>query len=94
MMDSKAFPIPQDECTLSTCPLAEAQVNYIPSLAGNAFFLAIFGLLLLLHVGLGVRYRTWGVLVVMFGGNVLEVLGYFGRVMMHYNPFKYGPFDT
>ena len=93
MIDPKAFPIPPNQCTLSTCPLAEAQVNYIPSLGGNAFFLATFGLLLLLHVGLGVRYRTWGVLVVMFGGTALEALGYLGRVMMHYNPFKYGTFD-
>jgi hypothetical protein len=93
MIDPNAFPIAPEDCTLSTCSLAQAQVNYVPSLAGNAFFIAVFGIFLLLHLGLGIRYRTWGVLVAMCGGSALEVIGYMGRVMMHYNPFRYGPFD-
>jgi hypothetical protein len=92
MINASAFAIPPQQCTLETCTLAEAEVSYIPSLAGNAFFLAAFLVLLLVHTGLGVRYRTWGVLIGMFCGLVLEVIGYVGRVQMHYNPFKFDPF--
>jgi hypothetical protein len=92
MINASAFPIPPQQCTLTTCTLAEAEILYIPSLAGNAFFLAMFVLVLLAHTGLGIRYKTWGVLFGMFCGLLLEVLGYAGRVQLHYNPFKFGPF--
>lgn len=92
MIDTSAAPVPITECTISICPLSVAQVDYIPTLAGNAIFLAAFGVLLLLHTFLGIRYRTWGVLVGMFGGLLLEVLGYVGRIQMHYNPFRYDAF--
>lgn len=84
--------IPDELCTLSTCSLLQAHFQYIPSLAGNAFFIALFALLLLLQIGLSIRYRTWGFLVGMIGGLVLEVLGYVGRVQMHFNPFIKNPF--
>jgi hypothetical protein len=92
MIDSSAFAIPPQQCTLSTCTLEEAEILYIPSLAGNAFFLAIFLIILLIHIGFGIHYRTWGVLIGMFCGLLLEILGYVGRVQMHYNPFKFNPF--
>lgn len=92
MINASAFPIPPQQCTLSTCTLAEAEILYVPSLAGNAFFLAAFLALLLAHTGLGIWYRTWGLLVGMFSGLLLEVIGYAGRVQLHYNPFKFGPF--
>jgi hypothetical protein len=83
---------PTTQCTLALCPLSLAQIFYIPSLAGNILYLILFGLLLLSQLGLGIKYRTWGFATGMFGGLFLEILGYAGRVKMHYNPFKIDPF--
>jgi len=63
-------------------------MSYIPTLAGNAFFLGMFGLALLCQCILGIRYRTWGYLFGMFGGLVLEILGYVSRIQLHYNVFS------
>lgn len=84
--------IPDELCTLQTCSLLQAHYQYLPSLAGNALYAGIFGILLLIQIFLGFRYRTWGFLVGMFGGLVLEVIGYVGRIQMHSNPFIKNPF--
>lgn len=83
---------PSDYCTLDLCPLTDAYIDYIPSLGGNAFYLALFSLLLLLQTILGIRYRTWGYLAGLTGGLILEVIGYAGRLQMHSNPFKFSSF--
>ncbi|CAI7572993.1 unnamed protein product [Penicillium glandicola] len=83
---------PSDYCTLDICPITEAYVYYVPSLAGNAFYLAIFTILLVFQLVLGIRYRTWGYLAGLFGGLVLEIIGYAGRLQMHYNPFRFDPY--
>lgn len=64
------------------------RVTYVPTLPGNALYAGIFGLLLISQILLGVRYRIWGFLGGMFGGLVLEVLGYAGRILLHSNPFS------
>ncbi|CAF9943749.1 MAG: hypothetical protein ALECFALPRED_001191 [Alectoria fallacina] len=79
-------------CTVQTCPLSWAQVQYDPSLAGNAFYLAMFSLVLVVQLFFGIRYRTWSFLGAIFGGEVLEMIGYIARVQMHYNPFLSNPF--
>ncbi|KAI9795074.1 MAG: hypothetical protein M1816_000096 [Peltula sp. TS41687] len=81
-----------EDCTLSTCDLKYAQVSYVPSLGGNAFYVALFGLLLLLQFFLGLRYRTWGFWVGTVAGIALETVGYGARISMHYNPFPQNPF--
>ena len=81
-----------DLCTLQTCPLVLAHTNYIPSLGGNALYAAIFGLALITQVFFTIKYRTWGYGVAMFGGLMLEIIGYVGRIQMHSNPFAKGPF--
>jgi len=79
-------------CTLTTCPLSNATVDYDPSLAGNAFYLAIFGLIFIIQ-GLQLwRYRTWSFSCSMMSGLILEAVGYLGRVQMHFNPFNANPF--
>ncbi|KAJ5779812.1 hypothetical protein N7457_007532 [Penicillium paradoxum] len=83
---------PSDYCTLDICPITEAYVYYVPSLAGNAFYAAIFALMLAAQLVLGIRYRTWGYLAGLFGGLVLEIIGYAGRIQMHFNPFRFDPF--
>jgi hypothetical protein len=80
--------IPDDQCTLQTCSLAQAHVSYIPTLFGNSLYLGIFGAVLAVQIFLGIRYRVWGFLCGMIGGLTLEILGYYGRVQMHFNPFN------
>ena len=84
--------IKPEHCTLQTCSLDYARIEYIPSLAGNVTYLCFFAVILVAQLGLGFRYRTWGFLAGMFCGLVLEILGYVGRVQMHYNPFTFNPF--
>lgn len=83
---------PGDYCTLDTCPLSLANFSYVPTLAGNATYLALFALMLPIQVFLGIRYRTWGFLAGMIGGLALEIVGYAGRVQLHFNPFPFDPF--
>ena len=59
------------------------QLTYVPTLAGNALFLALFVCGMLAQIGLGIKYRTWGYLVAMIGGIALELIGYIGRIMLH-----------
>ncbi|OCL07362.1 RTA1-domain-containing protein [Glonium stellatum] len=84
--------IPNSDCTLSTCSIEQAQLLYDPTLTGNALFLGIFSLCLALQLIAGIYYRTWGYLVGMFCGLILEMVGYVGRVQMHFNPFLSNPF--
>jgi len=84
--------IPDADCTLTACSLLQAHLQYVPSLAANALYLSLFAVMLGAQIILGIKYRTWGFLGGMFGGLVLEILGYVGRVQMHYNPFTDNPF--
>ncbi|KAF7555678.1 hypothetical protein G7Z17_g1948 [Cylindrodendrum hubeiense] len=79
-------------CTLDTCPLSEAIITYQPNIAGNAFFGALFGIMLLVQLGLGIRHKTWSYLVAMVFGLILEVVGYAGRIQLHDDPFNFNFF--
>jgi len=79
-------------CTVATCDLAYATVQYVPTLAGNVLYLAIFALLLVTQLFLNIRYRLWGFLAAIIGGLGLEVIGYVARVQMHDNPWLSDPF--
>ena len=89
-METPGFPI--EDCTLSTCSLNYGQVEYQPSLGGNAFYISIFSLAMISQIIFGLRYRTWGFMIGIFCGLVLEIVGYAARVQMHFNPFIKGPF--
>ncbi|KAK5123168.1 hypothetical protein LTR85_003366 [Meristemomyces frigidus] len=87
------FEITDDNlCTLETCCLAQSNFLYIPTYGGNLFFAIFFGILLLPQLGLGIRYRTWGFMVGMVMGLVLEIIGYAARVQIHDSPFADNPF--
>lgn len=58
-------------------------INYIPSLAGNAFFLTAITIGLFAQTYLGVRYRAWTFTGPMIVGILLEIVGYGGRIGMH-----------
>lgn len=46
-------------CTVGTCPLSCAQMDYIPTLVGNAVYAAAFGMFLIVQLWLGIKYKTW-----------------------------------
>ncbi|PLN82074.1 RTA1-domain-containing protein [Aspergillus taichungensis] len=75
-------------CTLETCPLDLSYVQYLPSFAGNSFYVGVFGVAFFLQFVLGSFYKTWSFMIPMLGGCLLEILGYMGRVRMHHNPFR------
>jgi hypothetical protein len=79
-------------CTIDICNLEDATIQYLPNLAGNAFFAALFGLLCLGQIGMGIRYKTWGFMVALVPGLILEVVGYVSRILMHNNPWLSNPF--
>jgi hypothetical protein len=74
-------------CTFDTCPESWAASKYRPSLPGNAFYVGVFGLCLASQVVLGIRYRTWGFMVGMLAGCILEITGYVGRIQIYNNQF-------
>ncbi|KIX01232.1 uncharacterized protein Z518_08957 [Rhinocladiella mackenziei CBS 650.93] len=76
-------------CTYATCSVdIYGQLTYIPSLGGNLLYLSIFGLAFTVHIGLGIRYHTWGFKIGMLGGIALEIMGYVARVELHYDVFN------
>ena len=57
------------------CPVEFTIYGYYPSLAANAFFLAIFALCLGLQFGFGIKYKTWTYMVALVFGSFAEALG-------------------
>lgn len=74
-------------CTaISTlCPVEATIYGYRPNLAANALLVAIFALFGLLHIGLGIKGKTWFFMGAMICGSVGEALGYAGRIMLWNN---------
>lgn len=81
------------QCTLETCCLAiQGQIPYIPNLAANILYAALFGAILVGQLVFGLKYKTWSFLVWMALGLAGEVVGYIGRLMLHNNPFDFNAF--
>ncbi|KAK2010473.1 RTA1 like protein, partial [Colletotrichum eremochloae] len=59
------------------------------SLPGSAFFLAVYAAAALPQLYFGIRYKTWGFLVSMILGLVLEIIAYVARVRLHYGQDVY-----
>ncbi|KAG9232377.1 RTA1 like protein-domain-containing protein [Amylocarpus encephaloides] len=74
-------------CTLSTCDLSLASFSYIPNLAGNTIFTVIFALLFVSQAYLGITRKSWGFMICLLFGLLLEVIGYIGRILLHNSPF-------
>ncbi|KAA8565409.1 hypothetical protein MFRU_071g00040 [Monilinia fructicola] len=74
-------------CTLDTCDLSLASFEYLPTVAGNTIYAVIFGILLFAQLGLGIKFKTWGYMVAVIFGLILEIVGYIGRILLHYSPF-------
>ena len=80
------------QCTVNTCSLVFGSFLYLPNVPANAFFAALFALILVASTALSIRGRNWGYMAGMIGGLVMEVIGYVGRIMIHNNDFSGSPF--
>jgi hypothetical protein len=75
----------------SQCPLEATIYGYYPSLGANVFFDVFFALFAAASFSLGYRYRTWSYCLAMMLAGITEVIGYIGRILLHYNAwFKSG----
>ena len=83
-------------CTEVTarCPVAATTYGYYPDLGPNAFFCALFGILLIVSLGIGVKTKTWSYTAFLGVGLLGEFLGYIGRIMMHANPWNSSAFQV
>ena len=80
---------PYADCTLQTCPLSDAFITYRPNLVGNGFLLALFSGSLIAFIAQGAYSRRFiGFTIAMVSGDILEVLGYIGRIMAYWSPFN------
>ena len=61
------------DCTLATCCREQGFVQYEPGLASTVVYLAIFALFGMIQLGLGIWGRTWGFMVGMVCGLLLEL---------------------
>lgn len=75
-------------CTLETCDMTMSSFMYRPTVIGNSIYAGIFVLLIIGQLFLGIKHKTWGYMIAMILGMILEVLGYVGRVLMHNSPFN------
>ena len=78
-----------DQCTPALCDIyLWGTVTYVPSLPANAIYAVLFALILCVQMIYVCIYRTWSYSIAMSFGLILEILGYIGRLAMHYNVFN------
>lgn len=83
---------PDANCTLALCPVEWSVYQYRPSLPASIAFIAMFGLAMLVHIYLGIRWRSWFFMSFMLMGCLMEIVGYAGRIILRGNPFSFGGF--
>ena len=47
---------------------------------------------MIIHIALGIKYKTWAFLFAIFWGCASELIGYGGRVMLWESPFSFPGF--
>ncbi|KAI5242317.1 putative RTA1 domain protein [Aureobasidium subglaciale] len=79
--------IEMDMCTLQTCCFEQGFLDYPPNLGVSVAYLTIFAIFMILQLGIAIFYKIWAFGFAMFGGLVLEIIGYTGRILIRSNPF-------
>jgi hypothetical protein len=57
------------------CTVKNSIYGYKPSIAWNSLFLALFAASSLIHLGQGIKYKTWSFLIAMVVGGLAEAVG-------------------
>lgn len=79
----------ETQCTPSLCNITlYGTMTYLPSLESNLIYCLLFALFLFINVVFVCIYRTWSYSVAIAAGLVLEIVGYYGRLAMHFNIFN------
>jgi hypothetical protein len=76
------------------CPVEGTLYGYYPNLGANAFFAALFGVLLILQLILGIWKKTWTFMLAVGLGVFGEMAGYIGRLIMNKNPWSDAGFEA
>jgi hypothetical protein len=80
------------ECDLETCDIKWSIFQYQPNLAANAFFIAIFGISMVIHIYQGYRWKQWTFATLVSVGCAVEMIGHGGRIIMHDDPWSFTGF--
>lgn len=83
---------PNANCNLDVCCPEFSVYGYIPGLAPNTAFLAVFAGAMLIHVLVGLIWNQWWFMCCMVAGCVDEILGYAGRVWMNQDLWNFNAF--
>ena len=83
---------PDANCTLALCPPELSVYQYRPSLAANVCFLLFFAIAGLIHLVIGLKWRSWFFVGCMSCGCICEIVGYGGRLWLWQNPFSFQGF--
>lgn len=83
---------PDANCTLELCPIQWSVYQYRPSLVANGIFIGLYATAMLVHIFLGVRWRSWFYMSMMILGCLAEIVGYIGRIILHGNPWSFAGF--
>ncbi|CAN9349523.1 unnamed protein product [Alternaria alternata] len=70
------------------CPVFATLYGYRPNLGANAFLCALFAILCIATLVIGVLSKTWTYTAALAIGTFLEAAGYAGRVIMNDNPWS------
>lgn len=83
---------PDANCTLELCPVEWSVYQYRPNLGASVAFLVLFAIAMLVHIYLGIRWKSWFFMSFMLAGCLLEIIGYVGRIILRENPFSFPGF--
>ncbi|KAH7108838.1 RTA1 like protein-domain-containing protein [Dendryphion nanum] len=85
---------PKANCTFELCTIEESVYKYRPSFSANVALAAAFFLATIIHIILGIRWKTWWVMWCMILSCTHEVAGYIARVFMWKNSWNFAAFIT
>ncbi|KAF1811474.1 hypothetical protein P152DRAFT_508052 [Eremomyces bilateralis CBS 781.70] len=83
---------PGANCTLDLCPIEWTVYQYRPNLPVSIVFMALYAIALIIHIYLGLRWRSWGFMTFMVIGCLYAIIGYGGRVILWTNPWSFAGF--
>ncbi|ORY63464.1 RTA1 like protein-domain-containing protein, partial [Pseudomassariella vexata] len=83
---------PNSNCTVDICPLEMSVTGYYPSLPVNIIFIALYAIAMVIHLIIGFRWKTWWFMSCCTLSTISAIVGYVGRILMHYDPFGFFPF--
>ena len=75
---------------MSNIDPSDTAYGYIPSLAWNVTFVALFSVSLLVHIIQATRTRYWILFPTLILGALIEVMGYAARVWSHFDVLRDG----